>query len=156
LTVNLRGLWDFKLAEMYSNRFSTVDEKVVAGISKEGWEDITVPGAWEGQGFKNYDGSAWYRKQFTIPKEMAGEDLVLMLGKIDDSDKTFLNGKLIGTSFEKYDKIRIYHIPMNVFKPGEINTLIVFVEDPRGVGGIYEGPVGIMKQSEFTRYIRWK
>lgn len=156
LTLNLRGLWDFKLRESSTDRFTSIDEKTVSAISKDGWVDITVPGAWEGQGFYNYDGSAWYRKQFTIPKDMHGEDLVLLLGKIDDSDKTFLNGKLIGSSYDQHDKLRTYHISMNEFKAGQTNTLIIYVDDPQGTGGIYEGPVGIMKQSEFTRYIRWK
>jgi hypothetical protein len=43
-----------------------------------------------------------------IPKELANEDLVILLGKIDDSDKTFLNGKLIGSSYDQYDKKRYY------------------------------------------------
>jgi hypothetical protein len=155
LAVNLRGMWDFKLTETRTDRFASIDEKSLATIGKDGWETITVPGHWEHQGY-NYDGSAWYRKIFMMPKDMQGEDLVLLLGKIDDSDKTFLNGKLIGSSFDSYSKLRIYHIPTNVFKAGQLNTMIVYVDDAQGSGGIVEGPVGIMKQSEFTRYIRWK
>jgi len=26
----------------------------------------------------------------------------------------------------------------------------------QGNGGIHEGPVGIMKQADFTKYLRWK
>lgn len=156
LTLNLRGVWDFKVTGENNKRFGSVDEKVVSALSKDGWTDITVPGAWEGQGFGNYDGGAWYRKQFVIPKEMLGEDLVLLLGKIDDSDKTYLNGKLIGSSYDQFDKQRIYFISNNQFKIGVTNTLIIYVDDPQGAGGIYEGPIGIMKQGDFTRYIRWK
>ena len=87
---------------------------------------------------------------------MQGEDLVLLLGKIDDSDKTYFNGKLIGSSFEQFDKQRIYFISNDRFKVGVTNTLIIYVDDPQGAGGIYEGPIGIMKQADFTRYIRWK
>jgi len=155
LAVNLRGLWNFKIASA-QYRFANINENSLATLAKDGWEDITVPGAWENQGFGKYDGGAWYKKQFMIPKEMLGEDLVLLLGKIDDSDKTFLNGKLIGSNLNKHDKQRIYFISKNQFKAGAMNTLIVFVDDPQGYGGIYEGPVGLMKQGDFTRYIRWK
>ncbi|MBA4056532.1 MAG: glycoside hydrolase [Marivirga sp.] len=156
LAVNLRGVWDFKVASAGRNRFLSVNEDALGTLTKDGWVDITVPGAWENQGYGNYDGGAWYKKEFIIPKEMLGEDLVLLLGKIDDSDKTFLNGKLIGSSQDKFDKQRIYFISKDQFKAGSMNTLIVFVDDPHGYGGIYEGPVGLMKQGNFTKYIRWK
>ena len=87
---------------------------------------------------------------------MAGEDLVLLLGKIDDTDKTYLNGKLIGSTLNQYDKLRIYTISASQFKAGEQNTLVIYVDDPGGYGGIYTGPVGMMKMADFTRYIRWK
>lgn len=156
LAVNLRGVWKFKIAAASQYRFASVDEKAVSSLNNEGWTDITVPGAWENQGFGNYDGGAWYKREFVIPKEMLGEDLVLLLGKIDDSDKAFLNGKMVGSSYDKHDKQRFYFISKDQFKAGIKNTLIVFVDDPHGVGGIYEGPAGLMKQGDFTRYIRWK
>jgi beta-galactosidase/beta-glucuronidase len=152
LTINLRGVWDFKLGR---ERYNSVSESSLTSLTKDGWTDIIVPSIWEKQGFDDYDGSAWYKKTFTIPKEMVGDDVVLLLGKIDDSDKVFLNGKLIGSTEQRHDKLRMYHIQSSQFKPGE-NTLIVFVDDTGGAGGMWEGPVGLMKQSEFTRYIRWK
>jgi hypothetical protein len=156
LTVNLRGVWDFKLGGRFGDRFNAVNEGMLTTLVKDGWTDILVPGIWEKQGFDDYDGSAWYKKSFTLPKNMAGEDLVLLLGKIDDSDKVFLNGKLVGSTEQRHDKMRMYHINSSHFKAGETNTLIVFVDDTGGAGGIWEGPIGFMKQSEFTRYIRWK
>lgn len=156
LAVNLRGMWSFKIASTSQHRFASVNENTIGTLSKEGWVDITVPGAWENQGFGNYDGGAWYKKEFIIPKALLGEELVLLIGKIDDSDKTFLNGKLIGSSIDKFDRQRVYFISKDQFKAGALNTLVVFVDDPHGYGGIYEGPVGVMKQGDFTRYIRWK
>lgn len=154
LVMNLRGVWEFKLGG--HDRFESIGEKNLTTLTNDGWLDITVPSHWESQGFGNYDGAAWYRKQFTIPKELANEDLVILLGKIDDSDKTFLNGKLIGSSYDQYDKKRYYFVSKDQFKAGAANTLIVYVEDPQGEGGIYEGPVGIIKQVDFSRYIRWR
>jgi sialate O-acetylesterase len=122
---------------------------------KPSWTKITVPSQWEHQGYHDYDGSAWYRKQFIVPKKLEGEDLVLLLGKIDDFDQTYLNGKLVGST-TWYDKLRIYHINSDVVNAGAVNLLMIYVDDPQGAGGIWEGPVGIMKQSEFTRFMRWR
>jgi sialate O-acetylesterase len=42
------------------------------------------PAWWETQGYRNYDRFAWYRKEFIVPEKLRQEQLVLMLGKIDD------------------------------------------------------------------------
>jgi sialate O-acetylesterase len=158
LTLNLRGVWDFKTCNARYDRSGDFEEKTLTALAvgAEGWSPITVPSPWESQGYNDYDGAAWYRKKFTIPKTMAGEDLVLLLGKVDDTDRTFLNGKQVGTTDYKYDKQRIYYLRAGSFKAGEENILVVYVDDPHGLGGIYEGPVGLMKQSDYTKYIRWK
>ncbi len=157
LTVNLRGLWNFALAPRNANISDLSSDKIE-------WTKIMAPGNWESQGFKNYDGNAWYMKQVYIPKELEGEDIVLILGKIDDFDDVYINGEFVGSSkvgpnyrdHTAYEKLRTYFIPANKFKPGEMNTIVVFVEDIRQEGGIYEGPLGIIKQSQFTRFLRWR
>ncbi|MEI9921593.1 MAG: glycoside hydrolase [Bacteroidota bacterium] len=158
LVVNLRGVWDFKVTWSRANRITTFDEKTVNDLAatKEGWADVSVPAVWESQGFEDYDGGAWYRKKFMVPKTLAGEDVVLIVGKIDDSDKTFLNGKLVGSMTDAWQSVRYYHLMSSQIKAGEVNTLMVYVDDPQGNGGIFEGPVGIMKQSDFTKFLRWK
>jgi sialate O-acetylesterase len=158
LALNLRGMWDFRVTWSHSSRSVGFDEKSVNDLAaeKEGWVYVTVPAMWETQGFEDYDGGAWYRKKFTVPKSMAGEDIVLILGKIDDSDRTFLNGKMVGQMTDAWQQVRYYHIASSQLKAGEVNTIMVFVDDHGGNGGIFEGPVGIMRQSDFTRYLRWK
>lgn len=158
LTINLRGVWKIQMTPRRFQYEAGFEEKEVirigAGNQQEAWSDINVPQAWEHQGFNNYDGGAWYRKQFVVPKSLAGEDLVLLLGKIDDSDRVFLNGKAIGSTHMGAGRLRIYHVPVSFVKPGELNLLMVYVEDTGGIGGITQGPVGVIKQSAFTKYIR--
>lgn len=155
LTINLRGAWDFTIQGRHYgwNSFSRDQNRTPSKDAE--WVKISVPGEWEKQGFHNFDGTAWYRKQFVLPKELQGEDLVLVLGKIDDFDQTYLNGKLIGTT-NYHDRLRVYHIPPDLVNAGAVNLLLIYVEDTQLRGGIYEGPVGIMKQSEFTRFMRWR
>lgn len=85
----------------------------------------------------------------------AAETLVLFLGKIDDTDEVFLNGKRIGqTGFDNsdddapyYRMNREYEFPAALLK--ETNTLAVHVYDGQGEGGIYSGPVGIMAKTDY-------
>ena len=158
LTINLRGVWDFALeARLYKN----TDDNEFLGNNKHTppvdskWTKINVPGEWEHQGYNNFDGTGWYRKQFVIPETLDGEDLVLLLGKVDDFDHTYLNGRWLGST-NWYDRSRIYTIPSDLFNGGAVNILLVYVKDSQGRGGIFEGPIGIMKQSDFTRYYRQK
>lgn len=157
LAVNLRGPWDFTIVDKKFGNFRSdyPPGERRAPSEKSVWTKLNVPATWESQGYDDYDGSAWYRKQFMIPKELQGEDLVLLLGKIDDFDQTYFNGKVIGQT-NAHDKLRTYYIPSEMVNAGAVNLLLVFVDDPQGLGGIYEGPVGLMKQSDFTRYLRWR
>lgn len=158
LTVNLRGIWDFSIVQRKSFGISEdVAEFKVKRTPPENvkWNKIMVPALWEHQGYDRFDGTAWYRKQFYVPKSLAGEDLVLIMGKIDDYDQAYLNGKLVGST-TKYDHLRIYHLAPEMIQPGAYNLLLIFVYDYGGFGGIYEGPVGLMKQTEFTRFMRYR
>jgi Beta-galactosidase/beta-glucuronidase len=121
-----------------------------------------VPSPWEHQGYYRYDGYAWYKRTFTIPENFTTDPLVLLLGKIDDFDKVYLNGKLIGSTndhrlfgaSESYSRSRVYNIPPNTLKKVGVNTIEVLVEDMGNIGGIYEGPVGITSRINYERYFR--
>ena len=88
--IDLEGNW----------RFSIGDDTIWAspGYNDNNWEKIKVPATWEDQGFHGYNGYAWYRKTFEIPKEMIGNNFILNAGFIDDVDQTFINGRLVGMS----------------------------------------------------------
>lgn len=156
--INLRGMWDFSIVQRKG--FGMTDDANEFKIKRTPpenatWKKIMVPALWEHQGYDRFDGTAWYRKQFFVPKSLAGEDLVLIMGKIDDYDQAYLNGKLVGST-TRYDHLRIYHLSSDVIQAGAYNLLLIFVYDYGGFGGIYEGPVGLMKQAEFTRFMRYR
>jgi hypothetical protein len=158
LVINLRGVWDFAIAE--KKGFGMSEDAANFKVKrtppeKANWTKMMVPALWEHQGYDRFDGTAWYRKQFFVPKTLEGEDLVLIMGKIDDYDQVYLNGKLIGQT-TAYDRLRIYHLSSEMMQAGAYNLLWIFVYDFGGFGGIYEGPVGFMKQSEFTRFMRYR
>jgi hypothetical protein len=150
LLIDLQGIWSFA---------TTDDDKPIKNESD--WENIMVPEPWEHQGF-HYDGYAWYKKTFILPAKMPASDLVLLLGKIDDFDKVYLNGVLIGTTNDhrpygrsySFEKDRVYPIPEVALKKNGTNTIEVFVEDMGNVGGIYEGVVGITSRTNYEKYFR--
>lgn len=131
------------------------------------WSDLIVPAPWDFQGFRDYDGFGWYRVSFDLPATAPADDLVLLLGLIDDIDETYLNGEKIGSTGrirsdgsvsrvrEEYRELRAYEIPASALKRGGKNVLAVRVYDNMLIGGIYEGPVGIVTQKEYRRWYRW-
>lgn len=84
-------------------KFRTGDSLAWAdpAFSDADWKPIGVGHPWEPQGYKLYDGYAWYRIRFTLPSSLKEKSLFkdsvrIILGKIDDHDQTFLNGELLG------------------------------------------------------------
>lgn len=149
MIVDLTGIWSFATTRQFSAPNKDTD-----------WKRIMAPSAWEYQGYTKYDGYAWYQKTFTLPENLSGEPLVLLLGMIDDFDKAYINGELIGSTndhrpygrSQSYSTQRVYNIPRSVLKKGT-NTLQVFVEDMGGFGGIYGGVIGIATQQGYHRII---
>jgi hypothetical protein len=129
-----------------------------------GWEKISVPGCWESQEHADYDGYAWYRTRFTVPKDLAGEKLVLLAGKIDDFDETYLNGVLVGrtgvmdpapesvSGHDEYTQLRAYYLNPDALKFGGENVVAIRVYDGFRDGGICEGPVGLFKGADFQHW----
>jgi sialate O-acetylesterase len=90
-----------------------------------------------------------------------------MLGKIDDYDEAYLNGTYIGPlkkiseyvsidDGNRYGELRVYYVDGKLLQPNKYNVIAVRVYDKGGFGGIYEGPVGILKLKEFLKYSRTK
>lgn len=75
----------------------------------------------------------WYYKSFIAPSDPRST-LALRLGKINDTDETYLNGVLIGKTGgtalhdHAWDKVRVYDIPATLLKPLEKNILLIKVE----------------------------
>lgn len=150
--INLVGTWKFRTGDSPDWKDRSLDDSR--------WADLIVPGYWETQGFPDYDGFAWYRKSVFIPSNYRNEKLVLFLGKIDDIDEAYVNGKLVGSTGnmnnkdlgDHYQKLRGYYLSGDNLKYGKNNLIAVRVYDGFKDGGIYEGPVIIVPQKEYIKY----
>ena len=89
LDISLQGRWKFHTRDNMDWAREDFDDS--------GWDEIFVPGKWEDQQYRNYDGYAWYRTNVRYTKDL-GEYIVLLLGKIDDIDQVFINGQLIAST----------------------------------------------------------
>jgi len=103
------------------------------------WKTMELPGYIESNGLQGVDGIIWFRKEIDLTAADAGKEATLSLAKINDSDNTYLNGKLIGSTKLQAEKSRIYTIPAGTLKPGK-NVLTVQLEDVGGMGGVYGNP----------------
>jgi hypothetical protein len=158
LDMAISGKWKFHLGDNKQWISPTFDDN--------NWVEINVPQLWENEGFENYDGYAWYRKEFILPTEFKNKELYLSLGRIDDYDYTYFNGVLIGSVFDlkkdgeygrkgnEYRARRVYKIPANLLKFNVPNVISVRVYDGTMGGGIYEGPIGIMTEENYNKYQR--
>jgi len=157
MDVNLQTIWKFREGDDLKRKDAAYDDS--------NWKDIFVPAKWEDQGYREYDGYGWYRKTFTY-SGTSDDRMVIVLGKIDDIDEVYINGTQVGSTGyfpprtrsqnitgQEYSAFRGYFIPVGLLKKGQ-NVVAVRVLDTGGVGGIYEGPVGILSQQKYIQY--WK
>ena len=102
------------------------------------WKVMDLPRLWESTEVGNFDGVIWFRKEIQIPDNWKGKNLVLELGPIDDMDRTFVNGVLVGSREEEgfYNVDRIYNVPKDVVNSNKL-VIAVRVVDNQGGGGIW-------------------
>ncbi len=125
----------------------TRDEGLVEGraiwaepeLDESGWTRVAVPAAWESQGFEEVDGIGWYRTSFDLTADEVASGVLLGLGQIDDSDRTWVNGTEIGGMEGAWNVAREYPVEPSVLREGR-NILAVRVQDTGGWGGIAGTP----------------
>ena len=124
-------------------KFATGDniERAGANFNDQEWDSIYPGMYWEKQGYEEYNGYAWYRTSFVLPSEIKEnaylkDSLQIILGLIDDTEQTYLNGKLLGVNGKivspsnaaqkakdtSFIKEEAYNIP---------RQYIIAVDDPR-------------------------
>lgn len=110
-----------------------------AHLDERDWAPIAVPALWESQGYDGMDGVAWYRTHFTVSATEAAQGVTLDLGRIDDSDVSWVNGHPIGRTDNAWSHLRRYTVPPSALHAGS-NTLAIRVDDTGGGGGVYGEP----------------
>jgi sialate O-acetylesterase len=105
-------------------------------LSDTGWATISLPKEIESV-IGTFDGAFWLRKWIEVPQSWVGKELVLDLPGVDDMDRTYINGELVGATEETgfWQALRHYTVASNIIKPG-LNLIAIRVVDNGGGGGI--------------------
>lgn len=80
-------------------QFHTGDDLAWAtpGFDDSGWPSIETGRPWEGQGYRDYTGFAWYRRHVVLPAGLKpGWNLGLRLTGVEDAAEVYWNGRLVG------------------------------------------------------------
>lgn len=97
------------------------------------WPVMRLPAFWDETELGPVNGVVWFRKEIMVPNSMVGQPAKLLMGRIVDSDETYLNGKLVGSVSYQYPPRR-YDVPPGILKPGK-NVIAVRVINTSGRGG---------------------
>ncbi len=152
--ISLTNGWKFKTGDNPQWASPTFDDA--------SWKTMIAGQLWEHQGFEDYDGFGWYRIKVFIPSSLKKnayfkDSLQFSIGKVDDDDETFLNGKPLGyngKTIENPDgtfpagaeqEKNTYNIFRNYVIPAgdprilwdQDNVIAVRVNDTGGGGGLY-------------------
>ncbi len=103
---------------------------------KDVWTPQTMPRMWDETGV------AWIKRKFHLPRWAVGKDLLLRISAVDDADKTYLNGQVLGET-NGWDVPRKYLIPKEWTNPDGENELLIGVRNDCAGGGIKAGPIQI-------------
>ena len=130
-------------------------------LDDSAWREVSlVDQPWESLGLESANGMGWYRIHVVIPstlKKGVVEAIMLDLGAIDDSDKTWVNGHLVGKDgtfpddpggySSEYGKRRYYVVDPKWVRWDQDNVIAVRVYNYGDPGGFYRGAIRVVKPS---------
>jgi len=141
---NLNGLWDYAILKTNEIQPKRYQGKILVPFSFES------PLSGVGKNIKPED-KMWYRKNFEIPKNWSGKDVVIHFEAVDYKSAVWVNDILVGSHKGGFDRFSFNITPY--LKPNGLQKIVLAVEDatnfssqPRGkqqinASGIYYTPV---------------
>ncbi len=106
------------------------------------WKPIQIGTRWQDQGYKGYQGVAWYRTSFRLPAAIP-DKLYLYLGEVRKTYRIFVNGEEVAHSKIRWPQRLTYSEIAAHLKPGQANEIVLRVEPDKYGGGILKGPAAI-------------
>jgi beta-galactosidase/beta-glucuronidase len=141
---NLNGLWDYAILKTNEIQPKRYQGKILVPFSFES------PLSGVGKNIDPED-KMWYRKNFELPKNWSGKDVVIHFEAVDYTCAVWVNDVLVGTHKGGFDRFSFNITPY--LKPNTQQKIVLAVEDatnfssqPRGkqqinASGIYYTPV---------------
>ncbi|TDE44876.1 9-O-acetylesterase [Flavobacterium rhamnosiphilum] len=114
------------------------------------WKTINLPIYWSMAKIIPNDGIIWVSRTFELSqKELSQKEFILSIGRIDNEDVTYINGKIVGESKLK-DLDRFYKIPKNIFTIGK-NTITIRVKNSGDIGGFRSAKEALYLQTALQK-----
>ncbi|MDR0796383.1 MAG: beta-galactosidase [Tannerella sp.] len=125
LWMNLNGLWDYAIAPQGAAEPTNFDGKILVPFAIES----SLSGVMKEVGARN---ELWYKREFTIPSNWGGKNVVLHFGAVDWKTDVLVNDILIGSHRGGYSP---FSFDITPFLAGKTrNKLVVRVWDPSDAG----------------------
>jgi hypothetical protein len=160
MIISLDGEWLFKTDP---KNVGVKDKWFLDNYQTDGWSPILSGEYWEKQGYDEYDGYAWYKKDVFIPKSWKGASPGIIFGGVDDAYELYINGKRIASfgtltsdSSSVFNTVTTFLLDKNTLKPGKLNQITMRVYDFWGSGGIIKRPMILFKQKELLEALKEK
>ena len=153
---NLNGLWDYAILKTNEIQPKRYQGKILVPFSFES------PLSGVGKNIDPED-KMWYRKNFELPKNWSGKDVVIHFEAVDYTCAVWVNDVLVGTHKGGFDRFSFNITPY--LKPNGQQKIVLAVEDatnfssqPRGkqqinASGIYYTPVSGIWQTVWLEAI---
>lgn len=142
--MNLNGIWQFQEAEPGG----------AAPFGKKLSDRILVPFPWESalSGVRKQlnTQTVWYRREFSIPDDWRGENILLHFGAVDWKTEVYVNGKFVGQHKGGYDQFT-FDITVYLKHKGK-QELVIKVFDPGRDQAIARGKQDNRKFDDPQRY----
>jgi beta-galactosidase len=142
------GSWHFKPGDDMAWKNPAFDDS--------GWQTVQLPAHWSDINYHSTNSYAWYRRHFDIPAADRGHDILLLIGKVDDVDETYVNGVKVGgmgafppNYSTAWTIARRYQVPAKILK-GD-GTDVIAIRDYNGDAdaGIYEAAGPAVRSGPF-------
>lgn len=121
------------LKEYYRNLQFSDDKLSEFELDDQSWQTVFLPGRFDTLKLEQFDGVIWLRKKIFL--DDMSSDYTLNIEYIDDMDKTYFNGNLIGdfSGYGYHRKERNYNVPKSILKKGK-NVIAIRAIDIVGGG----------------------
>jgi len=100
------------------------------------WLTAQLPQRFDYDLLPRFDGVVWFRREITIPEEVAKKGITIHLGRVDDYDITYINGEKVGSTMGVMP-LRNYSIGHEKLKVGK-NLIAIRVADFWERGGFLD------------------
>ncbi len=123
------------------------DEGLALGFAKggpaDGWRKVNTKSHWESQGFRHYDGVAWYRTTVEVPADWKGRTVSAVFEGVDDSFRLYVGGQEVARfgNPETKETVWLQRVTADVTRfltPGTQAQIVLRVVDHNGAGGIWK------------------